>query len=120
MKPVLRITGRGEFSIIVDGLTSGQEAAVRDAITASKSGASLGLAPLFSSSQSVSKLVLSGTGERIKQLSRMISASSGFPAELSKKIDSLLDNYVRSDYKINCRGMMLELGSRTRIMGILN
>jgi len=122
MRPVLRISGHDDvFSIIVDGLTSGEEAAVRDSIAASSnSGASLGLAPLFSSSRSGPELVLSGTTERIRQLSRMISASSGFPSELSKKIDSLLDNYKRSDYKIDCRGMMLDLGSRTRIMGILN
>jgi dihydropteroate synthase len=120
MRPVLRISGHDVFSIIVDGLTSGEEAAVRDSIAASKSGASLGLAPLFSSSRAGSELVLSGTTELIRQLSRMISASSGFPSELSKQIDSLLDNYVRSDYKIDCRGMTLDLGSRTRIMGILN
>ena len=35
-------------------------------------------------------------------------------------MDSLLDNYLRSDYKITCRGRILELGSRTHVMGILN
>jgi len=120
MGPVLRISGHEVFSITVDGLTSGQQAAVRNSITASDSGAGLGLAPLFSSHRSVSELVLSGTRDRIKHFSRMISTSSGFPAELSKKIDSLLDNYARSDYKIDCRGTMLDLGSRTCVMGILN
>ncbi len=120
MGPVLRISGHEVFSITVDGLTSGQEAAIRDAITASDNGAGLGLAPFFSSSQPFSELVLSGTGDRIKRASRMISASGGFTAELSKKIDSLLDNYARSDYKIECKGKVLDVGSRTHIMGILN
>ncbi|HYA88595.1 MAG TPA: dihydropteroate synthase [Nitrospirota bacterium] len=120
MGPVLRISGRDVFSITVDGLSSKQEAAIRDSLTASDNGAGLGLAPFFSPSRSMPVMTLSGTRERIKQISRIISASSGFPAELSKKIDSLLDNYVRSDYKIDCRGTMLILGGRTRIMGILN
>jgi dihydropteroate synthase len=120
MGPVLRLSGREVFSLTVAGLSSGQAAAVRDAIASSKNGTGLGLAPFFSSSQSASELVLCGTRDRIKRISRMLSAHGGFPSELSKKIDSLLDNYARSDYKIECRGKVLDLGSRTHIMGILN
>ncbi len=120
MVPVLRISGHDVFSITVEGLTSVQESVVRNSISASDNGAGLVLAPFFSSSRSRSNLVLSGTREQIKHLSRMISVNSSFPVELSKKIDSLLDNYLRSDYKIDCRGTMLDMGTRTRIMGILN
>ena len=43
------------------------------------------------------------------------------PPDLSRrKLHSLLDNYLRADYKIDCRGKVLDLGSRTHIMGILN
>jgi dihydropteroate synthase len=120
MEPVLRISGRGVFSLTVAGLSSGQAAAVRDAVTVSTNGTGLALAPFFVSSPSVSELVLSGTRDGIKHVSRIISVSGGFPAELSKKIDSLLDNVTRSDYKIECRGKVLDLGRRTHIMGILN
>jgi dihydropteroate synthase len=120
MEPVLRISGREVFSLSVAGLASGQAAAVRDAVTVSTNGTGLALAPFFVSSPSVSELVLSGTRDGIKHVSRIISVSGGFPAELSKKIDSLLDNFTRSDYKIECRGKVLDLGSRTHIMGILN
>ena len=42
------------------------------------------------------------------------------PSSLSQKGHLLLDNYLRSDYKIDCRGTILDLGRRTHIMGILN
>ncbi len=120
METVLRLFGHDAFSITVDGLTSEEEMDVRNSITAADNRTGLELVPFFSFSRSVPKLVLSGTSEQIKLLSSMISTSGGFPAELSKKIDSLLDNYTRSDYKIDCRGTMLDMGAQTRIMGILN
>jgi dihydropteroate synthase len=49
-----------------------------------------------------------------------MASQRGFPAGLADTIESLLDNYLRSDYKIECRGKALDLGSRTHVMGILN
>jgi dihydropteroate synthase len=56
----------------------------------------------------------------LRRIARAMAAVSGLPSDLAKKIDSLLDNYLRSDYKMDCRGKILDLGARTHIMGILN
>jgi dihydropteroate synthase len=119
MGPVFRINGRDVLAITMDGLTSEEASDVRNFITSIKNGAGLGLAPFFSPPGSMSKLVLCGSPDDIRHFTRLFSPSGGFAADLSRKIDSLLDNYTRADYKIDCRGMMLDL-SRTRVMGILN
>ena len=63
---------------------------------------------------------MTGAPDQLRRLSRLLAADQRIPSSLAGKIDSLLDNYLRSDYKINCRGKVLDLGSRTHIMGILN
>jgi dihydropteroate synthase len=101
----------------MNGLSSGQAAAVRDVIRASDpstSGAGLGPVPSFSSPGSPPELHVAGSPDLLRRIAR------GLPSELAVKIDSLLDNYLRSDYKIDCRGKVLDLGARTHIMGILN
>jgi dihydropteroate synthase len=126
MEPLIRISGRGALTMVLKGLTAGQVAALRELIRSSDSGADINSAPL-----SVSKLhrtpsddtslslALTGTFDQLKHIVRSVTTND-IPEYLAKKIDSLLDNYLRSDYKINCRGKILDLGSRTHIMGILN
>ena len=126
MEPLIRISGRGALTMTLNGLTSGQVVVLRDLIRSSESGADLHSAPSFVSKQQKMPrgdtslaLTLTGTFEQLKQVARSITTNY-VPENLVKKIDSLLDNYMRSDYKINCRGNILDLGSRTHIMGILN
>ncbi|HTP04589.1 MAG TPA: dihydropteroate synthase [Nitrospirota bacterium] len=126
MEPLIRISGRGALTMTLNGLTSGQVVVLRDLIRSSESGADLHSAPSFVSKQQKTPrgdtslaLTLTGTFEQLKQVARSITTNY-VPENLVKKIDSLLDNYMRSDYKINCRGNILDLGSRTHIMGILN
>jgi dihydropteroate synthase len=126
MEPLIRISGRGALTMTLYGLTSGQVATLRELIRSSDSGADL-----YSAPSSVSKqyrtppgntsfaLALTGTFDQLKHVVRSITTNH-VSENLAKKIDSLLDNYIRSDYKINCRGNILDLGSRTHIMGILN
>jgi dihydropteroate synthase len=124
MGPVLRISGRGAMRMTLNGLTSGQADVFRELVRSSGSGAGFGpAAPLFSkhpASSSPSDVVLTGTFDQLKRIVFSSMAHDGLPASLTKKIDSLLDNYVRSDYKIDCRGKVLDLSGRTRVMGILN
>lgn len=123
MGPVLRISGRGTLFLTVSGLTSGQAAAIRDIIRAvdpPTSGAGPGPAPSFSLSGSPEGITVSGSPDFVRRIARGISARSGLSSGLAEKIESLLDNYLRSDYKIECRGKILDLGARTHIMGILN
>ena len=125
MKPLIRISGRGAFTLTLKGLTSKDVAALRELIRSSDSGADLHSAPPSFSKQkgphgnTSPELDLAGTFDELKHVVRSIAASKA-SEHLAKKIDSLLDNYLRSDYKINCRGNILDLGSRTHIMGILN
>jgi dihydropteroate synthase len=126
MEPLIRISGRGALTMTLHGLTSGQVATLRELLQSSDSEADLHSAP-----SSVSKhyrtstgnnsfaLAITGTFDQLKHVVRSITTNH-LPANLAKKIDSLLDNYMRSDYKINCKGNILDLGSRTHIMGILN
>ncbi len=121
MGPVLGITGHGALTITLSGFGSGQTAAIRESILSSNNRAGLGPALTFSApADRAAEVVLCGTPDQLKQVTARISSRGGFPAELSKKIDSLLDNYTRSDYKIDCRGKVLDLGGRTQVMGILN
>jgi dihydropteroate synthase len=126
MEPLIRISGRGALTMTLNGLTSGQVAALRELIRSSDSGADLNSAPPSVSKQHRTppgntslELALTGTFDQLKHVARSIATNSVLE-NLAKKIDSLLDNYMRSDYKINCRGNILDLGSRTHIMGILN
>jgi dihydropteroate synthase len=126
MEPVLRICGRGLLTITLHGLPSGQAALLHDILRSSdKAGENPALSRLADSHSlslpgSPTDPVLTGTPRELKHLIPIIAYHPGIPAGLSKKIASLLDNYTRSDYKIRCRGKLLDLGSRTHIMGILN
>ena len=123
MGPVLRISGRGTLFLTVSGLTSGQADAIHGIITASDPSTSMagpGPATFFSPSGKPEGLTVSGSPDFVRRIARGISARSGLSSGLAGKIESLLDNYLRSDYKIECRGKILDLGVRTHIMGILN
>ena len=126
MEPLIRISGRGALTMTLYGLTSGQVATLRELIRSSDSGADLNSAPSSVSKQyrtppgnTSFALALTGTFDQLKHVVCSITTNH-VPENLANKIDSLLDNYMRSDYKINCRGNILDLGSRTHIMGILN
>lgn len=125
MEPVLRVTGHGAITITLRGLTS-EQAAILRAFTADHNTGADSSAPLFSSLQKSSSLspgspetALSGTADQLKHFLHLISSDARLTA-LSRNIDSLLDNFLRSDYKLDCRGKTLRLGGRTHIMGILN
>ncbi len=115
MDPVLRITGRGAPLLTLSGLSTEQARALREVLEPTEAGARRDdelPTPLTP--------VVRGTVEELKRAARVLGTRDLFPFDLSRKIDSLLDNYLRSDYKIDCRGKTLDLGSRTHVMGVLN
>jgi dihydropteroate synthase len=123
MEPVFRISGRGALTLTVIGLTSGQADVLRRIVRSSDSGAGSGPAPSFFSKHPASSqvdVVLTGTSAELKRAVSPAMRHDDTSGSLLKRIDSLLDNYLRSDYKIDCGGKSLDLGSRTHIMGILN
>ncbi len=127
MEPVLRISSRGSLAITLSGLTSKQVEYLYKTVSSSTNGASLRPVPSFSPEYSpgsptsaAEHAFLSGTPRELKRVAEIIASSGGFFTSLGGKIASLLDNYLRLDYTITCRGAILNLGRRTHIMGILN
>ncbi len=122
---VVRISGSGALTLTLGGLTSGQQAALHNLIQSSTRGAGLGPALAVSAVPrdqdfGSSGVVLSGTPARLKQTIGLIASQCALPSGFSEKTHLLLDNYLRSDYKIDCRGKILDLAGRTQVMGILN
>jgi dihydropteroate synthase len=125
MGPVLRISGHRALTITLKGLPADQAALVETSIRSTRIGAEPHPAPIFSSSQDRSvvqtrDIVLTGTIDQLRRLSPLLTVDPRISASFARSIDSLLDNYLRSDYKIDCRGKVLDLGSHTHVMGILN
>jgi dihydropteroate synthase len=125
MGPVLRISGHGALAINLKGLSADQTANLLTCIRSTQIGAGLHPAPISSSPlertvDPVKEIVLTGTPDQLRHLSLLLTRDPRIPSDLAQQFDSLLDNYLRSDYKIDCRGKLLDLGSRTHIMGILN
>ncbi len=126
-RPVLRVSGCGALTLTLSGLTPSQTAALHNLIQSSIAGAGFEPAPAVSAGRMSgvgpsrpAETVLSGTPAQLKHAIGIVAPSCGLSAEYSEKIHLLLDNYLRSDYKIDCRGKTLDLHSRTHVMGILN
>lgn len=125
MGPVLRISGHRALAITLKGLPADQTAILLTCIRSTQIGADMQPAPISSSTQErtvdpVKEIILTGAPDQLRRLSPLLTRDPRIPSSLARTIDLLLDNYLRSDYKIDCRGRVLDLGSRTHIMGILN
>jgi dihydropteroate synthase len=125
MEPVLRISGHGALSVTLQGLAPEQADALRDRVHSIQSGADSKFAPLSFLErlpENGSRLTLTGSPGELREAARAFSRDRDRKVshDLAKKIESLLDNYLRSDYKIKCRDKLLDLSGRTGIMGILN
>jgi dihydropteroate synthase len=120
MGPVLRISGHGTYTITLTGLTTDQTTALAGIIHVSRNEAGPDAASFSFFQHRAGDVVLTGAPDQLNLLSPLLSADKRFPPLLARRFDSLLDNYLRSDYKIDCRGKILDLGVRTHIMGVLN
>lgn|SRR5574337_156376 len=124
MEPVLRISGRGALTLTLHGLTREQADLFLIHVQALLRGADLKIAPLsVSENRSLAgapSLTLTASPDQLRSFSASVRKNKAFSPETGGKIESLLDNYLRTDYKIKCKGKTLDLGRRTLIMGILN
>jgi dihydropteroate synthase len=126
MGPVLRISGHGACVVTLTGLTAVQEDALYTRIRSSDIGAGFIAAPVFFSAQrhntdqDPSEITLTGTPDNLRRMIFRLTGERRIPSDLPYAMDSLLDNYLRSDYKIEIGGKVLDLGGRTHIMGIVN
>ncbi|MFA5074395.1 MAG: dihydropteroate synthase [Nitrospirota bacterium] len=119
MQTSIRLSGHGTATVTINGLTSEQTDLLRAIITAN-SETCLSLSGSARSTDHTSSLILTAPADRLQHVVHSRAASNGVLADCFKKISALLDNYLRTDYKINCGGKILDLGSHTHIMGILN
>lgn len=124
MEPVLRISGHRAVTVTLSGLTSGQAEVLQSIVRSSVIGTGVTPVPMFFSAPApktdAGDLVLTGTPDRLKHCALLFRADERISPDLAEKFYSLLDNYLRSDYKIDCRGKVLDLGLRSHIMGVLN
>ncbi len=121
--PVLRISGRTAPTVALHGLTREQAELFRTHLNSILSGTdNKTVSPSFSEDLSTGSpaLLLTALPDQFRSLFGALRRKNGLLQEIAEKMDSLLDNYLRTDYKINCRGKILDLGARTHIMGILN
>jgi dihydropteroate synthase len=113
---VVRIVEAGSMALSIHGLTTAQQAVVRDFIRALDGGISISFQPARDGKEAR----LTASPERLRQLPDAFRTNAHIPPDLPAALQSLLDNYLRTDQKVSCKGQVLDLGSRTHIMGILN
>lgn len=125
MEPVVRIQDHGVVAIHIQGLNAGLTTILKQiagpphgTIHEAASAASPGSHPKHPDAGE--HVPLTGTPEQIRHILSIIEKDDRIPPEITKTIRTSLDNVLRTDYKISCRGTILDLGSRTHIMGILN
>jgi dihydropteroate synthase len=112
----VRIVEDGSMAVSLCGLTKEQQAVVRDFIRALDGGVSISFHP----GREGKEARLTATPERLQQLPEAFRTNAHIPADLAAALQSLLDHYLRADQRVTCKGRVLDLGSRTHIMGILN
>jgi len=112
----VRIVEAGSIAVSLNGLTKDQLAVVRDFIRALDGGISISFQP----AREEKEARLTAAPERLRQLPDALRTNAHIPPDLPAALQSLLDNYLRTDQRVSCRGKVLDLGSRTHIMGILN
>ena len=112
----VRIVEDGSIAVSLHGLTSEQQAVVRDFVRALDGGISIS----FQQGRSGNEARLTASPERLRQLPEALRTNTHIPPDLPQALQSLLDNYLRKDHRISCKGRVLDLGSHTHIMGILN
>jgi len=116
MAPAVGIVESGSIAVSFQGLTPEHQAVISGLIRALDGSVSIS----FRSTPIGKEALLTGSPESLHQLSGAFRSNSHVPPELTVAVQSLLDNYLRADHKVCCRGRILDLGSRTHVMGILN
>jgi dihydropteroate synthase len=115
MDVAVRIHRNGALLIVVTGLADGQTSVLRTLLAAHENSVQPGF-----SFPKPGELSLAGAPGQLKRLVSLLCSDHRIPSSLSSVLESRLDNYLRSDYKITIKGRVLDLGGRTHVMGVLN
>jgi len=116
MEPLVRIVGDGAAAVAIQGLTPEHASILRDLIRSLDGGISISIRTTDKGREAL----LTGALVRLKQLPDIFRSNPLVPPQMAQATTALLDKYLRTDYSVDCRGKVLDLGSRTHIMGILN
>ncbi len=116
MEPAVGILRRGAPAVSITRLSAGEISALRGAAALPDARVSL----VLRDSPAGAGALVAASPDDLRRFFSLLAAFRPALAGLGRKIQSLLDNSFRSDYKLKCRGRVLDLGSRTHIMGILN
>lgn len=116
MEPVVRITKGGAVAVTIQDLTPEHASILRDLIRSLDGGISV----IVKTVAATREIIMTGTGDRLQLLPKALHSNSHVPPALASRIESQLAHFLRSDYSITCKGKVLDLRSRTHIMGILN
>jgi len=115
MGPVLRILRGEALCVTLSGLTDEETALLRKLILISERPDR----PAFDI-PSPGVFRMHGTPGQLRLCHERLSCHPQAPHSLCSRFASRLDNHLRSDYKITCGATVLDLGSRTHVMGVLN
>ncbi len=116
MALALRIHRDRALTVTLSGLSSGQAALLQEIILTTEH-----LDRPASENPGPGIISLHGSALQLLHCLDRVADQREFPDHLRSLLISQLDNYLRSDYKIVLKkDRVLDLGSRTHIMGILN
>lgn len=115
MEPELRILDHGTIAVVIRGLPKSQQTAIHEIVRAPDRDSAVSVS--FSSPH---EYVFASRPEYLKQFFASAPIEREPLGSTLKKVETLLDNYLRKDYKIVCKGTILDLSARTHIMGIVN
>lgn len=115
MSPFLRIRRGEALTVTLSGLTVDETALLQKIFFMSdrpdRPGFEISKPGVFS---------VHGSASQLRHCLPRLIGHAQVPGRIASLFRSQLDNVLRSDYKIEAGGRVLDLGSRTHVMGILN
>jgi dihydropteroate synthase len=115
MGPVIRITGRGCMTVTVSGLPADQTGPIAEL---HRAWAPLDRPALDQPAPGV--LSFSGTSLQLKRFTAVLASDRTLSPQIAQDLAPMLDRSLRTDQVLELGGRVLDLGSRTHVMGILN
>ena len=115
MAPVLRISVRDSFSLVLSGLTAAEIAVLQKVFVMSDRPDR----PAFDATQP-GQVSIHGTPSQLQHCVERLARHPLLPKQLRDVLPGRLDNYRRADYTVAVGGRVLDLGARAHVMGVLN
>jgi dihydropteroate synthase len=115
MAPLLRISVRDSFSLVLSGLTAEEIALLQKVFVMSDRPDR----PAFDATRP-GQVSIHGTPSQLQHCVARLAGHPSLPERVRSAFPGRLDNYQRSDYTIAVGGRVLDLGARSHVMGVLN